>query len=127
MTDAANSAQRLIGRSRLHAAPATTTLDRLLLTVPEGTPLGTALRSWLRHLRAANRSPKTLETHAEAVCALHRFLARAGEDADPARLRRSQLEAFMAWLLEHQSPATAHNRYRALEAHRRLSPLDQLR
>jgi site-specific recombinase XerD len=68
--------------------------------------------SFERHLRAENKSVRTVETYLEAVQQLDAFLtARGVELADAGR---EDLEAFLAGLLARWKPATAANRYRAL-------------
>jgi site-specific recombinase XerD len=68
--------------------------------------------SFERHLRAENKSARTVETYLEAVTQLAAFLAARGVDLPDAS--RHDLEAFLAGLLARWKPATAHNRYRAL-------------
>jgi site-specific recombinase XerD len=70
-------------------------------------------RSFERHLRAENKSDRTIETYLEAVRLLEAFLAGRGvrlADAD-----RGHIEAFLADLLARWKPATAANRYRSLK------------
>ncbi|MQB01792.1 MAG: tyrosine-type recombinase/integrase [Actinobacteria bacterium] len=69
-------------------------------------------RSFERHLRAENKSDRTLETYLDAVRQLERFLAERGLGIDEAE--REDIEAFLGRLLERWKPATAANRYRAL-------------
>jgi site-specific recombinase XerD len=68
--------------------------------------------SFERHLRAENKSARTVETYLEAVQQLDAFLLTRGVDLVGAR--REDLEAFLAGLLARWRPATAANRYRAL-------------
>lgn len=75
----------------------------------------TLIRSFERSLRAANKSPKTIETYLEALRPFAAFLAERQFPQDVARLRREHVEAFMTYLLERWKPATANNRYRALQ------------
>ena len=70
-------------------------------------------RSFERHLRAENKSDRTVETYLEAVRLLKAFLARRGVDL--AEADRAQIEAFLADLLARWKPATAANRYRSLK------------
>ena len=72
-------------------------------------------RSFERYLRAANRSPRTVQTYLEAVEQLGRFLAERGMPTDAARVRREHVEAYLEMLLERWKPATASNRFRALQ------------
>jgi integrase len=70
-------------------------------------------RSFERHLRAENKSDRTVETYLEAVRLLEAFLA--GRGVRLAEADRAQIEAFLADLLAHWKPATAANRYRSLK------------
>jgi site-specific recombinase XerD len=72
-------------------------------------------KSFERYLRAANRSPRTVQTYLEAVTQLTRYLETAGIPREPAALRREHLEAFMTDILARHKPATASNRFRALQ------------
>jgi site-specific recombinase XerD len=69
-------------------------------------------RSFVRHLRAENKSPGTIDNYLEAVKQLTTFLA--ARDRTVTQARREDLEAFLASLLERWSAGTAVNRYRAL-------------
>jgi site-specific recombinase XerD len=74
------------------------------------------IASFTRHLRAANLSPKTVRTYLEATGQFARFLVATGRPATLEAVRREDLEAFIADLLDRHSPATAHNRYAGLQA-----------
>ncbi len=69
-------------------------------------------RSFVRHLRAENKSPGTIDNYLEAVKQLTIFLA--AQDRTVTKARREDLEAFLASLLERWTAGTAVNRYRAL-------------
>jgi len=68
--------------------------------------------SFERHLRAENKSARTVETYLEAVQQLDAFLTARGVDL--AGAGREDIEAYLAGLLARWKPATAANRYRAL-------------
>jgi site-specific recombinase XerD len=68
--------------------------------------------SFERHLRAENKSARTVETYLEAVLQLEAFLAARGRGL--ATASREDIEAYLAGLLARWKPATAANRYRAL-------------
>ena len=68
--------------------------------------------SFERHLRAENKSDRTVETYLEAVTQLDAFLHARGLGLLDAQ--RGDIEAFLAGLLARWKPATAANRYRAL-------------
>lgn len=69
-------------------------------------------RSFVRHLRAENKSLGTIDNYLEAVKQLTVFLA--ARDRTVTQARREDLEAFLASLLELWTAGTAVNRYRAL-------------
>ncbi len=71
-------------------------------------------RSFERHLRAENKSPKTVTTYGESVTQLQTYLAGEGVTS-VAEVRREHIEAFMADLLGRRSAATASVRFRALQ------------
>jgi site-specific recombinase XerD len=84
------------------AAPAAVEVGDIAALIP----------SWERSLRAANKSPRTLETYSESVGQLQRFLAVSGMPTAVARIRREHVEAWIESLLDRWKPATANNRYR---------------
>lgn len=71
--------------------------------------------SWKLHLRAERKSPATIEIYTSAVDRLAEFLAAAGMPTDATKVRREHVEAFIVDLLDRRSPATAVNRYKALQ------------
>lgn len=71
--------------------------------------------SFVRALRAANRSPKTIDTYLEAVHQLAAFLARERLPLDVADITRDHIRSFIESLLAVHKPATASNRFRALQ------------
>ena len=70
------------------------------------------LPSWERSLRAANKSPRTLETYGESARQLQGFLVANGMPTDVAHIRREHVEAWIESLLAKWKPATANNRFR---------------
>lgn len=83
------------------------------LTVP--TSLAATTASYLRFLRAANLSPATIKTYAEAVRVFADFLADRQLPANIEAIQREHIEAFVTDQLERWRPATAANRYRGLQ------------
>jgi site-specific recombinase XerD len=79
--------------------------------VPDLEALG---QSFLRHLRAQNKSPQTITAYGYAVSGLAAFLAERGMPANIASVHREHVEAYLVDLLERRSPATTNNRYRGL-------------
>jgi site-specific recombinase XerD len=72
--------------------------------------------SFRRSLKASNLSERTIRTYLEAVDLFGRFLATTGMPTKVADIRREHVEAFIEHLLGLWKPATANNRYRALQA-----------
>lgn len=72
--------------------------------------------SWRRHMVAQRMSPATLSTYATSVRQLAGFLEANGMPTAPAAITREHVEAFVTDLLTRWKPATAHNRYRALNS-----------
>jgi site-specific recombinase XerD len=74
--------------------------------------------SWMRHLKAENKSPQTLMAYGYAVSQfvdyLRRFDPVSGSNPVTA-IRAEHVEGFLADVLQHRSPATANNRYRGLQ------------
>jgi site-specific recombinase XerD len=94
------------------------------------------IASWRRHLTAQRMSPATLSTYTTSARQLARFLAEHGMPTTPASITREHIEAFITDLLERWKPATAHNRYRALnsffrwlvdEGEIRTSPMERMK
>lgn len=71
--------------------------------------------SWIRHLRAGNRSPRTVQSYEEAALQFCAFLEDQGLPTAAGELRREHVEAWQAHLLERWKPATAAVRYRSLQ------------
>jgi site-specific recombinase XerD len=71
--------------------------------------------SWARHLRAANRSPRTIQSYLEAANQLVAFLSERGMPTDAANIKREHVESYIECLLERWKPKTAAVRYRSLK------------
>lgn len=91
--------------------------ERITTAVAASTPepFTRLLDSWARHLRAANRSPKTIRTYLDAGEQLGSWLAEQGGPDDPLEVRREHVEAFVGHLLDTRSASTAATRYRGLQ------------
>jgi site-specific recombinase XerD len=77
--------------------------------------LPSLVRSFGRHLRATNRSPRTIEKYTLAATQLVRFLAADGLPTNAAEVRKRDVEAYIAYLLERWKPGTALTRYQDLQ------------
>jgi len=72
------------------------------------------LDSWVRHLRAENKSESTIAAYWYAVYGLDQFLLFSGMPREVGVITREYIEAYIADQLQTRSPATAHQRYRGL-------------
>ncbi|MDQ3640146.1 MAG: tyrosine-type recombinase/integrase [Actinomycetota bacterium] len=72
-------------------------------------------RDFERSQRAARRSPRTIGTYREAIDQFAAFLVRRGMPMKVASIRRGHVEGFMEELNARTKPATASNRFRALQ------------
>ena len=79
-------------------------------------PLSADIASFRRHLAARNVSPKTERTYLDAALLFAEFLVRGGLPRALPAIRREHVEAFISDQLALFRPATAHNRYRSLQA-----------
>src|SRR2546421_7265535 len=77
--------------------------------------VATLAKSFERHLRAANRSPRTVETYLAAVHQLDEFLRDRGMPTDVVTIAREHVESFVEHLVTTRSASTASNRFRALQ------------
>lgn len=73
------------------------------------------LPSFERHLRAENKSPRTVQAYVEHGQMLAAFLVAQGMPSAPAEIRREHLEAFLTEELARHKPATAATKYRSLQ------------
>jgi site-specific recombinase XerD len=72
------------------------------------------LPSFIHHLRAENKAPRTIQAYTEATRRLHDFLATAGMPTRVESIAREHVEAFIADQLERLKPASARSRYASL-------------
>jgi site-specific recombinase XerD len=71
-------------------------------------------RSFLRHLRAEGRSPKTLRLYGQAVTFFSRWLESEGRTATLDELNRAAIREWLAVLSDTHEPGTVKVRYRGL-------------
>jgi site-specific recombinase XerD len=74
--------------------------------------LSPLLRSFERHLRAENRSERTIASYLECIRQAETFLAAHGTSLTAAG--RADLEAFLGELLERRAAGTVWTRYKVL-------------
>jgi site-specific recombinase XerD len=75
----------------------------------------TLITSWARHLRAANLSPRTVESYTFGARQFASFAAGKGMPTEVAAITREHIETYIEDLLEHWRPSTALTRYRDLQ------------
>jgi site-specific recombinase XerD len=80
-----------------------------------GEGLGPYIRLFERHLRAANRSAKTVQVYVESAGQIDRFLATQGMPTMPEGIHREHVEAWIEDVLGRCKPATASVRFRSLQ------------
>lgn len=71
--------------------------------------------SYERHLRAENKSPRTIEVYTDAIDRLDAYLAEQGMPREVTNVSREHIESFIAAQLAQHKPATASVRFRALK------------
>ena len=74
--------------------------------------LSPLLRSFERHLRAENRSDRTIASYLESIRQAEAFLT--ARDTSLTGAGRADLEAFLGELLGRRAAATAATRYKVL-------------
>ena len=77
--------------------------------------LADAERSFVRHLRAENKTLGTITTYVKALRQLIAYTSTHGLPDDVGAMRREHIEEFIGDLLTRVRPATASNRYRSLQ------------
>lgn len=77
--------------------------------------LATDVTSWRRHLKAGNKSPKTIKSYEASATQLGAFLTARGRSTAPAEVTRADIEEFIGDLLARFTPSTAATRYRGLQ------------
>ena len=73
------------------------------------------LSSWQRSLRAARRSPRTVQSYTESAEQLSDFLIRRGMPVAVESIRREHVESFIEDLDSRFRPATVAVRYKSLK------------
>lgn len=84
--------------------------------LPPRDDIEATLASYLRHIQAANYSPKTVTTYRDSVRPLIKFLHQENMPLEVAKIERTHIEAFIADQLKRCAPATASIRYRAIQS-----------
>lgn len=79
-----------------------------------GVELRSLIPSFVRHLRAENKSANTIDSYQEAVKQFYRFAAESGMPRIASSITREHVETWVMELLNRKSAATANNRYRGL-------------
>ena len=79
-------------------------------------PFDGELGALLRHLRAENRSPKTIEGYEAAAVQLWGFFVSSGMPRLPRDIKREHIEHFLIHLREDgRSDSTVETRFRGLQ------------
>lgn len=91
----------------------------MTLTVSTVSPgdLSSLLAPFMRSLKVAGRSPRTMEVYGEAAQQFIDFAREVGIPTEASAIKREHIEAFLEHLMERgRKPATVNNRYRGLVA-----------
>jgi site-specific recombinase XerC len=88
-------------------------MDSMITTATVDIPA--LIPSWQRSLRAARRSPRTIQSYIEAAEQLADFLVRKGMPTAVFSIRREHVEAFVEDLDTRFKPATVGVRFRSLK------------
>ena len=89
--------------------------DVISVSKQSPTDLEILVPDWIRSLRAQNKSPKTIESYTAGAEQFVAFLRENRLTTDVPLVTREHVELFIERLLATRSPATANNRYRALQ------------
>lgn len=76
--------------------------------------MGDLAPSWYRSLRAANRSPRTIDSYRLAVDQFADHLTGEGLSLDVTTITADAVRGFLAHVLDTRASATAHQRYASL-------------
>lgn len=82
---------------------------------PTPSPLARDITSWRRSLKAGGLSVNTIAVYVSAAEGLAAYLTRQGRNTGLEGITREDVENFLIDLQSRRKPATAHNRYRALQ------------
>src|SRR5690606_15564221 len=78
--------------------------------------LTAAQASFRRHLRAANKAPRTVQTYLDALDHFARFLRDDDRPLDVGRIRGEDVESWLVSLQDRgRAAASVANRYRSLQ------------
>jgi site-specific recombinase XerD len=83
--------------------------------VPDTSEAAAIGRSWERHLRAAGRSPRTIDSYLESLRNYVAWAAESGRSTNPLDLTKADVESWVVWLLDTRSAATARLRLASLK------------
>jgi site-specific recombinase XerD len=90
-------------------------MERIAVTPIMIGDLRPLVASWVRHLRAANKSPRTIQSYEESAHQLAAFLTERGMPTQATSIRREHVEAYIQDVLDHHKPTTAAVRFRSLQ------------
>ena len=76
--------------------------------------MGRALDSWRHELRAANKTPRTIETYLLAGEQLLDFLKNRSHGLDVTEIGRDEIRAFIGYVLDTRAAGTAKQRHSSL-------------
>lgn len=86
----------------------------MTITIDPASPLAELATSFARSLRAARKSPLTIESYLRTILEFDRYAVAHGFPRDVARIKRAHVEGFIEDQLERNKPATASVRHSGL-------------
>lgn len=84
------------------------------MSQPVTLPLADIAPSWYRALRAANRSPRTIDSYRLAVDQLEAWLTEHGRPTNVGEITADDIRRFLGHVLDTRASATAKQRYASL-------------
>ena len=85
------------------------------ITVSSVGDLATLIPSFRRHLRACNRSARTVRGYMDSTEIFRRYLTQHEMPTTVTAIKREHVESFIEELLDRWKPSTANTRYRSLQ------------
>ncbi len=87
----------------------------MTVQIPKASPLAELATSFARSLRAARKSPRTIEVYMRAILEYDRYATAEGMPRDVSRIKRSHVEQWMEFMdAKGNAPATVSVRHAGL-------------
>lgn len=86
----------------------------MTISLDAESPVYDLATSFSRSLKGQRRSPNTIEVYLRSIHDFDRYASANGIPRDPAKIKRTHVEAYLEDQLERNKPATAATRYASL-------------